>query len=73
MNASAPSSTEAVFTESLNFKVSVSVKKRLVEQAGRLEMTQAGISRLALALGLEAIERLRAEIGEGPTAAVRNR
>lgn len=52
--------TAQPFTESLNIKISLSVKQRLAEQGQRLEMTQSAMARLALALGLEAIEQLHA-------------
>lgn len=61
---SAPS--ESSYTEQLNFRTSLRVKERLVRQADRLDITQTAMARVCLALGLEAVERLEAQMeGEG--------
>lgn len=54
-------SGESIFTESLNFKISKRAKARLITQHERLDQTQTAVARLALSLGLEALENLRPE------------
>lgn len=48
-------------TVPLNLRVSQSVKDRVVKQKDRYDSTIASISKVALVLGLEALERLEAQ------------
>lgn len=59
MGMSSPQSH--AYTEPLNFKVTGRTKERLEDQAFRLDLTQTSTARLALAIGLEALERLQAD------------
>lgn len=53
---------QGAFTEPLNFKISQRMRDRLGKQTERLDQTLASVARLALALGLEAIETTRANV-----------
>ncbi|MBG0819128.1 hypothetical protein [Planomonospora sp. ID82291] len=51
---------ESAFSETLNFKITKRMKARIVQQTKRLDLTQTATTRLALSLGLEALEAMTA-------------
>lgn len=53
--------TDSAYTEPLNFRVSPRMKNRLGDQSKRLDITLTATARLAMSLGLEALEKLHAE------------